>query len=171
MILEFKDFKCEAYIPSLLQQSDLASPMQEVEQEVVREYIEKFEPEWAGLFYKKWKDYEDMEAYSGKPEEERTDKSLNASLSAVREALSRFVAYNIFRAQINTPIGAVELGSDNGKRQSLVRTEVLIWNQMVDWTKEAFWRMYKTLEFPRWIKAYGEWSRNDIFWSINEHNL
>lgn len=142
MILRTEDFKCEASIPGLLPESDLASPMNEVVRETVEGYIEKYEPQFIRDFGMSQEEYDNMDEFASNDEQQQNDDEMKGRLNLIRFSLSHYVAFHYFRVQTNALIGGVALQSENGSRVSLERTLVLLWNQMVSNNKELHNRIY-----------------------------
>ena len=157
MILGFSDFKVEAKIPGLLAATPTSSPHNTIVQEVVRSYIEKYEPLFLRQFFDTADEIASIEEYASLPADQRTDEDKNELLADLKKSLSHYVAFYYFRSQTNTPIGAVKLQGDNGERVSFTETLVLLWNQMVD--NNVFIR--KSLLSKNDVK------KNDIFIKIN----
>ena len=103
--------------------------MNEVVRENVVSYIEKYEPQFVLDLGIPQPVYQELCEYAGLETQDDEDK--NRILKLLRFSLSHYVAYWYFRSQTNSPIGGVELASENGNRVSLNRQVTLVWNQMV----------------------------------------
>lgn len=141
MILRLEDFLCEARIAGLFSGGGLESPANSAIRSGVEDYIAKYEPQFIRDFGMPQSQYADLDAYAEQVEQD--DEMKNAVIRRLRFSLSHYVSYWWLRSQTVTPIGGVELGSENGKRISTADTQAMLWNQMAENSLDLYHEMYR----------------------------
>lgn len=136
MIVSLSDFKAETRIPALFPTIGNNDTLNDVRQERVLEFIEKYEPKYlyAFLGFSKTKELYD---YYDLPENEKTDKEKNNLIKALKLTIPYFISYYVFidDGDKNTENGAIVLKFENATKTNNMRRLVLLWNEMVSMTK------------------------------------
>lgn len=141
-ILRIEDFTAEAHISGLMP-ADECNPANESLLRWVNEFCTKYEREFCRKFFPNAEDWERLRQYA---EDERDDvESSNTYLSMLRFSLSRYVAFHLNRAQVNSAIGTVVLDGENGHRTDNRYLQCTLWNDMADNNCRLYSIMYPSL--------------------------
>lgn len=159
-IVGFSDFKCEAQIPSLIQNVGAADVANNVIQTKVQQYIDKYESKFIDLFFELFEDQK--AAFVANVNAVEKNALLTALQNVLKPAIANYVSYWYQRNESvsNSGIGAILKQGENSKRTNNGTRLCKIFNESVDIARKEH-LSYFGIMYPK----------NEIFTHINNFNF